>query len=297
MNMKPRECGFRLVERDGRILYTIGRLGAVTIRDLAPLFWGSEHTARHSLGRLRTQGLIRMFGREDLSNPGWFSLTPHGAELACTATGCDSDDLRIIGSIQRRNRAALRSQNCLWVSLVLACRKTADIQGDFIPEAELRRQKTSDVPVVPDALVVLTPDTMAEREMGVMVEFDSGLERLPVWIRKSRSYVSLRHRPNLYGVRRWVVLAAVTSERRAHRVAEAVVAGGAGAFTFIAIENQLHRGRLLDRVLWCADRLVSAPASPSGTSLIDLITPANDPSQRTRPAAGRPEKTESGVST
>jgi Replication-relaxation len=297
MNTKPRECGFRLVERDGRILYTIGRLGAVTIRDLAPLFWGSEHTARHSLARLRTQGLVRMFGREDPSNPGWFSLTPRGAELACTATGCDSNDLRIIGSIQRRNRAALRSQNCLWVSLVIACRKTTGIQGDFIPEAELRRQKTSDVAVVPDALVVLVADTVADREIGVMVEFDSGLERLPVWVRKSRAYVSLRHRPNLYGVRRWVVLAAVTSERRARRVAEVVVAGGAGTFTFVAIESQLHRGQLLDHILWRADRLTSAPASPPSASLIDLITPASEAGQRTRPAAGRPEKTESGVST
>jgi hypothetical protein len=183
------------------------------------------------------------------------------------------------------------------VSLVLACRKTLGIQGDFIPEAELRRQKTSDVPVVPDALVVLAANTMADREIGVMVEFDSGLERLPVWVRKSRSYVSLRHRPNLYGVRRWVVLAAVTSERRARRVAEAVVAGGAGAFTFVAIENQLHRGQLLDHNLWRADRHASAPTSPPGASLIDLVTPAHEPGQRTQPTVGRPEKTESGVST
>jgi hypothetical protein len=294
MNTKRGEHGFRLVARDGRILYALGRLGAVTIRDLTPLFWGSEHTARHSLGRLRAQGFVRMLGREDPSNPGWFSLTHRGAELACTATGCDSDDLRIVASIQRRNRAALRSQNRLWVSLVLACRRTMGIQGDLIPEAELRRQKVSDVPVVPDALVVLVSnvDTEAEREIGVMAEFDSGLERMPVWVRKARAYASLRHRLDLYGARRWVILAAVANERRARRVAEAVVSGGAGAYTFVALETQIHGGGLFDRVLWRSDLLTSAPASPPSSSLIDLITPANETGQRNQPAAGRPSAAE-----
>jgi len=136
---------------------------------------------------------------------------------------------------------------------------------------------------VPDALVVLVSnvDTEAEREIGVMAEFDSGLERMPVWVRKARAYASLRHRLDLYGARRWVVLAAVANERRARRVAEAVVSGGAGAYTFVALETQIHGGGLFDRVLWRSDLLTSAPASPPSSSLIDLITPANETANET----------------
>lgn len=276
-NRGPR--GARLtLPRDLQFAYFIGKLSIVKISDVWRVFYGSEHTCRAGLGRLVRLGLVRSFPRVAPSLPKWFALTPKGLAWVAEETGC-GEELRAPSGITRTNLVATTLSNRFWVSLLLATRTSLNCKLSLVrPEAELRRLRTAEISVVPDALVALSTSggavlaTTSPSRLALMVELDSGSERLGVWEDKSRNYRVLRDRGALFGEERWVVLALVPSRRRATTLASAIIKGGAGAFTYLAEAAALDEGRALERHLWSPTALVGDPAAPPQIALPELVS-------------------------
>ncbi len=285
-----RVSGARLhLPRDLQIGYAVGRMGAVTIGDVYPLFYGSPHTARFGFGRLMRLGLLRSFPRPSPIVPAWFSLTPRGIEWVAEQSGSDESELRAVCGIKRVNLPALSMRNRFWASLVLACRALPSIRlASFRPEWELRPARPEHVRVVPDAIVTLANgDETNPLERAWMVEMDAGTERSAVWRAKAAQYAELRAGGRLYGATGWKVLAVVPSPRRARTVAMAVATGGAGAFSMVGVADHLERGQALGRVLWrCADFARSSDAVPT-VSLADELTDPSEADQQGQSAVDR----------
>ena len=142
--------------RDLSHCYVLGRMGVATSLDIWPLLWDSRRSARAGSLRLEKLKLIRKFPRHDPSHPAWYSLaSKRAAEWVASEMECDTSELRVVSGIRRMNLEAVRVRNRLWVSLVLACRETADMELLlFRPEFELRRMKKREVSIVPDAQIV-----------------------------------------------------------------------------------------------------------------------------------------------
>src|SRR5262249_8107988 len=84
-----------------------------------------------------------------------FTLNRDAVSWVAEAMDCDESELRTVSGIARTNLAAVRARNRLWVSLVLACRRTPGAELVlFRPEWELRRVRSREG-LVPDAQVVL----------------------------------------------------------------------------------------------------------------------------------------------
>ena len=273
--------GARLtLPRDLQVAYTVGRMGAVTVADVGPLFFGAACSARWGFGRLTKLGLLRSFPRRDPSQPKWYSLTETGLAWVSEQAEVEESELRRYAGLARMNLAALRARNRFWASVILACRRQGRVTLElFRPERELRRAKGTDVPIVPDALLVLgdrRADAHGSAEAArcshaFMVELDSGSERRAVWQEKAAAYGALRGAGPLYGAAAWTVLALVPSARRARTIAEAVVKEGAGSFTVIGLAAPLEGGAALDRLLWRATELAGTLDAPPAHSLLDAL--------------------------
>ena len=257
--------------RDLQIAYAVGRMGVVTVADVFRLWYGSPHTARFGFGRMVRLGLLRSFPRPDSLSPAWFSLTPRGLAWTAEQAGCDVRELRAVAGIRRMNLSAVAMRNRLWTSLILACRRNPAVSmASFEPEWELRRSRQEHVHIVPDAVVTLAgTDVTGERGCAWMLEMDFGTERSSVWKAKAGHYAEVRDANCLYGVADWRLLAIVPSARRARSVALAVVAGGAGTFSFVGVAGHLDDGRAFDDALWPCLELARIPTVVPTASLID----------------------------
>ena len=263
--------GARLeMPRDLQVAYVVGRMGLATSLDIWPLFWNSRRAARTTFLRLQKLGLIRTFPRCDPSRPAWYALAPRAVELVASEMECDPRELRTVSGIRRLNKAAICGRNRFWVSLVLGCRATPDVELLlFRPEWELRRLKPSDINVVPDAQIVLGDDAQADDMQQVwLVEFDAGTERLSVWESKARAYCAARGYRAVYGAQRWQVIALVPSMRRARSVAAAATRGGAGSFIFVGVTDTFDDGRALGAAFWPATELAADPNARPRWSLL-----------------------------
>jgi hypothetical protein len=247
--------GARLhLPRDRDLAYVIGRMGITTSQDVSPLFFGSVHTARFAFLRLQKLRLLTSFARPSATDPAWFTLNRDAVSWVAAAMDCDESELRTVSGITRTNLAAVRARNRLWVSLVLACRRTPGAELVlFRPEWELRRARSREV-LVPDAQVVLQVEDGAEpHEFVWFVELDAGTERLAVWSKKVEAYEEARRRGSLYGEPRWNVLVLVPTERRARSVARTCATSPVGTLVFLATQEAVEDGRALEPVLVRAD--------------------------------------------
>jgi len=283
--------GARLhLPRDLEIAYCLGKMGAVTIADVSALWYGSPHTCRVGFGRLVRLGLLRSFPRTNPIAPAWFTLTKRGLEWTAEQAGCDERELRSIDSIRRVNLLALSMRNRFWASLVLASRRHPSIRiGWFQPEWELRPQLPDQLHIVPDAMVSLVKsDSDIEGRCVWALEMDNATERAAVWKSKAAQYAELRGTSRLYGTTGWRLLASVPSIRRAHSVAIAITASGAGAFSAVGLAASLEDGCAFDRVLWPCLALVKSPTAQPTASLIDgLGKPINEADQQGRSTVDR----------
>jgi hypothetical protein len=273
-------------------------MGSVTIADTFALWYGSPHTCRVGFGRLVRLGLLRSFPRTDLLAPAWFTLTKRGLEWTAEQSGCDERELKTMESIRRVNLGALSMRNRIWSSLILASRRLPDIRiGCFQPEWELRPKLPNRLHVVPDAMVSLVHrSTKDGRPCTWALEMDNATERAAVWKGKAAQYAELRSQGYLYGTADWRLLASVPSIRRAHSVAAAITASGAGAFSFVGLAASLEEGRAFEQVLWPCLVLAKGPASPPSASLIDgLEKPINEADQRSRSTVDRGSLPETGA--
>lgn len=293
--------GARLnLPRDLEIAYAIGRMGAVTIADTYALWYGSSHTCRVGFGRLVRLGLIRSFPRTDPRAPAWFTLTRRGLEWAAEKAGCDERELKVMESLRRVNRLALATRNRLWSSIILASRRHPTVRiGRFQPEWELRPLTPEQQHLVPDAMMTLvSPLPDGERQIGWAMEMDNATERAAVWKSKAEQYVSIGSARRLYGLSDWRLLASVPTNRRALTVATAITAGGAGAFSFVALSSSLEAGHAFDRLLWPCLALARTPNALPSASLIDnLVTPISEADQRGRSTVDRGVCLETGAIT
>jgi hypothetical protein len=299
MYLPWRASGARLqLPRDLEIAYAVGRMGLVTIADTYPLWYGSCHTCRFGFGRLTRLGLLRSLPRPNVISPAWFSLTNRGLEWTAEQAGCDERELRTVASIRDLNKAALSSRNRFWTSLALSCRRSPDIRIEYFrPEWELRPLRQEHVHVVPDALLGLArQEVTGVRRCGWMVEVDNTTERTAVWKSKAAQYAALRSAGRLYGTADWRLLALVPSARRAHSVAVAVTAGGAGAFSFVALTKSLEDGKAFDHALWQCLELAKASEAPPTRCLVDRLSkPIDKADQRQRSMVDRDLPSKNGA--
>lgn len=253
--------------------YLLGRFGLATVTSLAPVLWGSPHTARASLSRLARLKLVRSFPRATPAEKKWWALTPQGRDLVLDATGCEEHELRCVTGIRRLNLAMIEQRNAVWASCIRAARRSDAIRlAVFRPEWELRRMSANLMPLVPDALLVFERRD-GHGEAAVMLELDSGSERSTILRGKAEVYASLRSTAALYGAARWRVVFLVPSRRRALTVATAMVQGGAGSFTSIGLARHLQEGQVFASVLWQADELAREPqAEPRHALIEELLT-------------------------
>jgi hypothetical protein len=294
-----RVSGARLhLPRDLEIGYAVGRMGVVTTSDVYRLWYGSPHTARFGFGRLMRLGLLRTFPRSNQLAPTWFSLTPRGLDWVAEQSGCDERELRAVCGIRRMNLPAVGIRNRLWTSLILACRANPSAQLACVePEWDIRRRRTADLDVVPDVIVVLKGKAVTDRfGCAWMLEMDAGTQRSSVLKAKAVRYAAFRDAPHLYGYANWRVLIMVPSERRARMAAAAFTAGGAGAFSFVAVAKSLEQGRAFGPVLWPCLELAHSPQAKPSASLIDtIVTPESEADRQGRPEADRGSPSETGA--
>jgi hypothetical protein len=256
-------------------------MGAVTMADLGPLYWGAGQTARAGFLRLTKLGILRTFPRSDPSRPQWYSLTAEGLEWVLSEVDCAEEELRRYAGLARVNLAALSARNRFWVTLLRACRRTPDFKVTlFTPEWELRRAKPEGVAIVPDALAVLTRQdgsvpggTETALSHAYMLEFDSGAERSIVWQEKAKCYGALAVHGRLYGASRWSVVALVPTLRRARTVATAISKGGGGGQPdfLLGLSAAVQVDHLLGRVFWSVGDLLQSQGTPS-RSLLDSLS-------------------------
>ena len=294
-----RVSGARLhLPRDLEVTYSLGRMGAVTIADTFALWYGSPHTCRFGFGRLTRLGLLRSLPRPNVISPAWFSLTNRGLEWTAEQAGCNERELRTVASVRDLNKAALSSRNRFWTSLVLSCRRSPDTSIEYFrPEWELRPLRQEHVHIVPDALMSLgQQEVTGVRHCAWIVEVDNTTERTAVWKTKAAQYAELRSARHLYGIANWRLLALVPSARRANSVAVAVTAGGAGAFSFVALTNSLENGHAFDRALWPCLELAKTPNAQPTAYLVDRLgKPINEADQQRRSMADRHFPLETGA--
>lgn len=279
--------GARLhLPRDRDLAYVLGRMGIATSQDVAPLFFGSVHTARFAFLRLQKLGLLESFPRKSATDPAWFTLSRDAAPWVAEAMGCDESELRTVSGITRANLSAVRARNRLWVSLVLACRAAPGTAlALFRPEWELRRVRGGQG-LVPDAHVVLQVEGAGRvDELVWFVELDAGTERLAVWAKKAEAYQAARQRGLLYGERCWNVLVLVPTERRARSVARTCAESPAGALVFLATQEAVEEARALEPVLARADQC-GRPDAPRWT-LSGQCVPIDEAAQRPRSTVER----------
>lgn len=263
-------------ERDLKVLYTVGRFGAVTVSSIAPLYFGSAHTAGHAFTRLTRLGLLRSFPRKLPCLPAWYAMTKTGLAWVMKETGAPESEFSVPTRLDRTNLPMRSSLNALWVSLVLACRREPRVRLALVrPERELRRLKEADVPVVPDMQVELHR-TDGSLMRTYFVELDAGHERLRTWQEKARAYTSVLHRP-LYGAMRFRILAVVPSVRRARTIAGAVAGTEAGALIYLAVEANLVSGQAFASVLYRATDLAKGGAAPSTSLIKGLVEDGENP--------------------
>ncbi len=284
--------GARLnLPRDLQAVYCIARMGAVTTQTIGNLFYGSPHTARHGMARLMKLHLVRTFPRAAPSFPCWYAATPTGVRWVVAETNCPVSELRVLSSLRRVNLSALAMRNRFWASLILAARQNETVALSlFRTEAELRRLWEPGIPLVPDAMVVLGNATSPERHATWFVELDGGTERLTTWREKARAYRALRDGRFLYGVVDWELVVLVPSLRRGRNIALVLHDGGAGAFSFIAVAEELSEGRALQPLLWRATELATMPHREPTDALCHALV--NRDVGTGRPAVGRGLSTE-----
>lgn len=271
-------------ERDFKLCYTLGRFGAVTVSSIAPLFFGSSHTAGRAFTRLTRLGLVRSFPRKLPCLPAWYALTRKGLAWVMQETGASESEFSVPTRLDRTNLAMLASRNELWVSLVLAARQEPRVRLALVrPERELRRLKEPDGPVVPDLQIELHR-TDGSLMRTYFVELDAGHERLRTWQEKAAGYGSMLSR-SLYGASRFRILAVVPSLRRARTIARAVAPTAAGALIYLAVEEQLTAGRAFAPVLRRATDL--AEGSEASTSLIEGLVEDEPTPPSSTPAGER----------
>jgi hypothetical protein len=273
--------------RDLQMGYVLGRMGTATVGDLWPMFYGAQSTARFGFLRLRRLNIVSAFAADDPSRPTWFSLSRGGLAWVVEEVGCNEAELRRYSGLSHVNLGAIKLRNRLWVSLVLASRKSSLVRlALFRPEWELRRLKAASQALVPDALFVLELKEPAAGELRgpgtahsqcCMVELDSGSERGAVWLDKARAYTAARSAGPLYGESTWQLLVLIPSVKRARSVAQALVKGGAGPFSFLALSSTLDEGRALEPLLWRARELVEHQDVPPTHSLVDGFTKSHIP--------------------
>lgn len=294
-------AGARLnLPRDLEIAYAIGRMGAVTIADTYALWYGSAHTCRAGFGRLARLGLIRSFPRADPLAPAWFTLTRRGLEWAAEQVGCDERELRALESVRRVNLSALAMRNRLWASLILASRHLPSVRiGRFEPEWELRARTPEGQRLVPDAMLTLSARRPSGEPLAAWaLEMDNATERSAVWKAKAEQYAAIGPDRRLYGIPGWRMLASVPTGRRALTVAAAITAGGAGAFSFVAVGPTLEAGDAFAPLLWPCLVLARTPNARPSASLVDgLVPPIDEADQRGRSAADRGIPRETGAVT
>jgi hypothetical protein len=136
----------------------------------------------------------------------------------------------------------------------------------------------------------------AERRCAWALEMDNATERAAVWKSKAAQYADLRGASRLYGTADWRLLASVPSIRRAHSVATAITASGAGAFSFVGLAASLEDGRAFDQVLWPCLALAKSPTAHPSASLIDSFgKPISEADQRCRSTVDRGLLLETGA--
>lgn len=275
-------------ERDLQVCYCLGRFMAATSATLAPLFFGSPHTARRGFARLGKLGLIRSFPRALPNFPAWYALTRVGYEWVIQETGAAASELCRPIRLDRTNLGMLTARNELWVSLVLSARSLPAVRLALVrPERELRRMRESGVAVVPDMHVeVQRADGALARTW--FIELDAGTERLRTWEEKAAAYLAATCRP-LYGSERWRVLAVVPTLRRAQSVGQAVTKAGAGTFIYITVAETLTPGRAFAPVVYRALDLAGTKALPSATTLIEGLVPIEHDGAQQQIGVQRPE--------
>ncbi|MCC7537479.1 MAG: replication-relaxation family protein [Deltaproteobacteria bacterium] len=214
--------------RDLDLLYTVGRFRLATTSQLRLLFFGSAHTARDRIAKLREAGFLKTLVR-GLADEALHALTPRGRTLLVEEREIDPGDIALSRSIPSHAAHFIRT-NDVRAALVVGLRQQPGLSlVSFTPEwalgdAEMRKR----VELVPDALVVI--DTPAG-EITLAVEVDLGTEP-PNYVarRKLATYDRLiASGTGVFGVIPGRVAVLAPGLRRLRHLAGAIREAGTGA--------------------------------------------------------------------
>jgi hypothetical protein len=161
------------VPRDLSILYTVGKLRVATRRQIQEAAgFGSPHTCRDRLAKLKEAGLLRVATR-GLDQDSLYMLTARGHRLVVERFEIEAEELAVVRSVPRHADHFIAT-NDVRVAVASGLRSRPDLTLSFFaPAWELQQRGGASVELVPDALVGLaTPGG----EIVLAVEVDLGSE-------------------------------------------------------------------------------------------------------------------------
>jgi hypothetical protein len=275
-------AGFRLTERDCRIVQAVAEHDFLSSTQIGHLFWGYDpehpdissrcrfrlrHLAEHGFLRRIQQPVALTEGRK----PWIYALDGRGADLVCEIKGLDRTQLGWKPSDSDRTPTFLSHQLAIgdvYVSVALAAHALSIPLAEWIDDRQLRRQAdrikidlpgggTKHVAIVPDGFFSLR---VGKRRLNHFLEVDratvtltSSRTQARTWAMKVRAYMAY-YRSGAYfkrfGETRSLRILTVTDSReraeRMRRVTERE--GGKGRFWFTSKDDvtpdQVMRGAI-----------------------------------------------------
>ncbi|MBI5529775.1 MAG: replication-relaxation family protein [Deltaproteobacteria bacterium] len=225
-----------IVERDFKILYTVGRFGLASTRHLSALYFrGINNTAHKRLRTLFNAGFLEAHVLLGSTSSTLYTLTLHGRKALAERYALEDELLpipRTLDVADLKHRLAVLDVR---VALVLATRMDPALRlVHFFTGGEVMHiTQPAGFRVIPDALVLVEKDNQSALHL---LEVDLGTEPLSVWEKKARGYAeALRFQTPLLDQSTWRIL---------------IVAPGTTRLTAIAkvfsMQIQVEHFRLLD---------------------------------------------------
>ena len=275
--------GFRLTERDCRIVQTVAEHDFLTSTQIGHLFWGYDPKrpdissrcrrrlrglAEHDFLRRIQQPVALTEGRK----PWIYALDSRGAALVCEIKGIDREQLGWKPADSDRTPTFLSHQLAIgdvYVSTALAATAAGITLAQWIDDRQLRRQAdrvkidlpgggTKRVAIVPDAFFQLR---IGERLLNHFLEVDratvtltSSRTQARTWAQKVRAYMAY-YRSGAYfkrfgETRSLRILTVTDSHERAERMrAVTVQNGGRGRFWFASMED-VTPDQVMHQTIW-----------------------------------------------
>lgn len=210
-----------LVDRDFKILYTVGRFGLASTRHLTDLYFkGVANTAHKRLRALHNAGYLQAHVVLGSVSPTLYTLSSQGREVLVQRFAIGRElqpNPRTLDVADLKHRIAICDVR---VALILATEQKSKLQllHFHIGSEVIAHTKAVGLETIPDALILLKRNG---QQFLYLLEVDLNTEPLSEWKSKvTRLSDALLYPPSILGQNNWYVLVAAPGKSRLQAIAK-----------------------------------------------------------------------------